>query len=167
MVSCLKNVAVSKSLEELSREVSRVQSQLVGKEEDSEISDENGPLPVPKSCADNFGLLARGENCTDVHLARLIGCVQKAGLDVHDLSRAKGSDDVLPANAYCSGTSNPISRVRSVARTVSSRRRIRWRAMELVHGHEFFLALSNRGALSILDASFKFARASFCVSGEL
>ena len=31
--------------------------------------------------------------------------------------------------------------------------------MKLVDGHESFLALSNRGALSILDASFKFARA--------
>ena len=38
--------------------------------------------------------------------------------------------------------------------------------MELVNGHESFLALSNRGALSILDASFKFARASCLVSGE-
>ena len=39
--------------------------------------------------------------------------------------------------------------------------------MEIVHGHESFLALSNRGALSILDASFKFARASRLISGEL
>ena len=38
--------------------------------------------------------------------------------------------------------------------------------MELINGHESFLALSNRGALSILDASFKFARASYLVSGE-
>ena len=38
--------------------------------------------------------------------------------------------------------------------------------MELVNGHEFFLAVSSRGALSILDASFKFARASHLVSGE-
>ena len=40
----------------------------------------------------------------------------------------------------------------------------RGRAMELFIGHESFLALSNRGALSILDASFKFARASYLVS---
>ena len=46
----------------------------------------------------------------------------------------------------------------SVARTVSSHRRIGGWAMELLNGHESFLALSNRGALSILDASFKFAR---------
>ena len=38
--------------------------------------------------------------------------------------------------------------------------------MELVNGHESFLALSNRGALSILDASFKFERASYLASGE-
>ncbi len=50
------------------------------------------------------------------------------------MSRANGSADVLgykvsPANAYCSGTSKRISRTRSVARTVSSRRCIsggRW-----------------------------------------
>ena len=59
-----------------------------------------------------------------------------------------------------------ISRVRSVARTVSSRSRIASRAMELVSGHESFLTLTNRGAHSILDASFKFARASYRVSGE-
>ena len=57
-------------------------------------------------------------------------------------------------------------RIRSVARTVSSQRRISGRAMELVNGHESFLALSNRGALSIFDASFKFAWASYLVSGE-
>ena len=33
--------------------------------------------------------------------------------------------------------------------------------MELFSGHESFLALSNRGAPSIFDASFKFARASY------
>ena len=114
---------------------------------------------------------ARGANCTDVHLARLIAGVQKAGLDVHDISLASGSADVLgyevtPANAYCSGTSKRVSLFRSVAQTVSSRRRISGRAMELVNGHEPFLALSNRGVLSILDASSKFARASDLVPGE-
>ena len=38
--------------------------------------------------------------------------------------------------------------------------------MELASGHEPPLALSNRGALSILDASFMFARVSHQVSGE-
>ena len=38
--------------------------------------------------------------------------------------------------------------------------------MELVNGHMSFLALSNRCALSILDASFNFARAPFLVSRE-
>ena len=32
--------------------------------------------------------------------------------------------------------------------------------MELFNRHQSFLALSCRGALSVLDASFKFARAS-------
>ena len=113
----------------------------------------------------------RGGNCTDVHLARLIAGVQKAGLDVHDISLARGSAYVLgyevtPANAYCSGTDKRISLFRSVARTISSRRRIGGRAMVLVNDHESFLALSNRGALSILDASSKFTRASDLVPGE-
>ena len=119
------------------------------------------------SYADNFGVLARGANCTNVHLARLMAGVQKAGLDVHDISLASGSAgvigyDVSPVNAHCSGTGMRISRIRSVAR----RRRFCGRAMELGSGQEFFLALSNRGALSILDASYKFARASDVVSGE-
>ena len=49
---------------------------------------------------------------------------------------------------------------------LAQRRRIGGRAMELVSGHESFLTRSNRGALSILDARFKFARASHLVSGE-
>ena len=48
-MSCLDTVAVSKSLVDLAREVAREQGQPAGKEEDSETSDENGPLPVPKS----------------------------------------------------------------------------------------------------------------------
>ena len=47
--SCLKNVTMPKSLEALAREVARVQGKPAAMEEDSEISDENGPLPVPKS----------------------------------------------------------------------------------------------------------------------
>ena len=38
--------------------------------------------------------------------------------------------------------------------------------MEVVNGHESFSALSDRGALSVLDVSFKFARVSYLVSGE-
>ena len=87
-----------------------------------------------------LGVLARGTACSNVHLARLVASVQKAGLDVHDISLASGSADVLgcevsPANTYGSGTGNRISRTRSVARTVSSRRRISGRAMEHVDGH--------------------------------
>ena len=93
-----------------------------------------------------MGVVARGEDCTNVHLARFIAGVQKAGLDIHDISRAKGSADVLgyevsPANAHCSGTSKRISRIRSVSWTVSSRCRISGRLMELVVVHESFLPL--------------------------
>ena len=48
VASCLKAVTMSKSLGELAREVARAQGQPAGKEEDSETSDESGPLPVPK-----------------------------------------------------------------------------------------------------------------------
>ena len=97
-----------------------------------------GVLGFRWSCADNFWVLARGTDCTDVHFARLIACVQKACLDAHEMSLASGSGDVLgcevsPANGR--GTGKRISRIRSVARTVSSRRRIGGRTMELVHGH--------------------------------
>ena len=47
--NCLKKATVSKSLEELAREVARVQGQPAGKEESSESGDESGPLLVPKS----------------------------------------------------------------------------------------------------------------------
>ena len=131
-----------------------------------------GSLGFRWSYVDNFGVLARGANCTNVHLVRLIAGVNTACRDVHDISLASGSADVLgyevsPANAYCSWTRKRIARVRSVARTVSARRRISGRAMELVNGHESFLALSIRGALSILDASFRFARASYLAAGEV
>ena len=118
-----------------------------------------------------WGLWLAVQTALKVHFARSSAGVQKACLDVHDISLASGSAYVLgyevsPANACCSEMCTRISRIRSVARTVSSRRRISGRAMELVNGHESFLALSNRGALLILDASFKFARASYLVSGE-
>ena len=45
----MKGVTMSKSLEELAREVARVQGQPAGREEDSETSDESGPLLVPNS----------------------------------------------------------------------------------------------------------------------
>ena len=109
-----------------------------------------------------FGVLARGADCTDVHLSRLIGGVKRAGLGVHDISLAMGSADVLGnevsrVNVSCTGTAKRIARIRSVV----SSRRIGGGAMELVNGHESFLALSSRGALSILDASFECVRASW------
>ena len=130
-----------------------------------------GSLGFRWSYADNFGVLARGANCTNVHLARLIAGVKKAGLDFHDISLASGSADVLgyevyPANAYCSGADKRLARIRSVATDglfAPSHQRPSDGARQW---SRVLLALSNRGALSILDASFKFARASYLVSGE-
>ena len=115
--------------------------------------------------------MAREADCTNVHLARHNASVKKAGFEVHDKTLASESAgdfgcEVSPANSCCSGTGKRIASIRSVARTVSSRRRICGRAMALVNGHESFLAPSNRGAPSILDGSFKFSRASYLVSGE-
>ena len=89
----------------------------------------------------------------------------RAGLDFQHISLANGDADVLGYEVL-QWNGKRIARIRLVARTVSSRCRVSGRAMELVNGHESFLALSDRGALSILDASFKFAQASYLVAGE-
>ena len=99
--------------------------------------------------------MARSENCTNVHLARLIASIQKTGLDVHDISRADGSADVLgyevsPANAYCSGTGKRTARIRSVARTVSSRRAMEPSMVTCPSWHSAILVLSQ----SLMTASY-------------
>ena len=109
-----------------------------------------GSLGFRWSYADNLGVLARGADCTNVHLARLIAGVRRAGLDVHDISLASGSSDVLgcevsPANSHCSGTGKWIARIRSVERMVSSRRRIR--------GSSVVTSLSWRSAIVVLSQS--------------
>ena len=53
-----------------------------------------GSLGFRWSCADNFGILARGANTTNIHLERFIAGVKRTGLDVHDMSFASGSADV-------------------------------------------------------------------------
>ena len=52
-------------------------------------------LVFRQSYADIFGVLARGVNCTNVRIARLIAGVKRVGLDVHDMSLASGTSDVL------------------------------------------------------------------------
>ena len=47
------------------------------------------------SCADNSGVLARGAVCTNVHLAQHIAGVTRVGVDVHDISFASRSANVL------------------------------------------------------------------------
>ena len=85
------HVAVSKSLVVLASDVAQVEGQLAGKEEDSETSDESGPLPVPKSaravsgrrhhrlrmlvdhlmCRDAVGRIAPGaKSCEDTRRTR-------------------------------------------------------------------------------------------------
>ena len=104
-------------------------------------------------------------NCSNIHFARLIEGVKRTSVDVHDISLAGGTSDVFgydvsPANAYCRGTGKRMPRIRSVARTVSSRRPIGGRAMGLVNGHESFLALRNH----VLSQSW--TPASSLVSGK-
>ena len=49
-----------------------------------------------------LGVLARGANCTNVHLSRLIAGVKEAGLDAHDIFLASGSADVLVCESVTS-----------------------------------------------------------------
>ena len=124
------------------------------------------------SYADNLEVLARGANCTNAHLARLIAGVQKACLDVHDTSLASGSADVLgcelsPANSYCTGTGKRTVRIRSVARTVSSRRSHQRSGGGARQWSRVFLGAQQIVVSSqSLTPSFKFAQASCLVSGE-
>ena len=102
-----------------------------------------GWLPLVVRC-DNVGGLARAAKCTyplpaEVQMFLAMKCLWAKRIAV---GRATGDHQ-----------------------TVSWRRRISGRTMELVNGHESFLALSNRGALSIVDASFKYARASYLNCG--
>ena len=98
-----------------------------------------------------LGVLARGANFTNVHLSRLVAGVQKAGFDIPDISLASGSAEMFSAMRCLRPARIGLerakrrSRIRSVARTVSSRHRMSVRAMELVSGHESLLALSSRG----------------------
>ena len=127
--------------------------------------------PRGVSFADILGVLARGANCTNVHLARPIAGVQKACLGLHDTSFPSGSADVWvvkchqPTRLAVEWANGPHtfdqSRGRSLRAVAVAARR--WRSSTVT---SLFLALSNRGALSILDATFKFAQASCLVSGE-
>ena len=47
------------------------------------------------SYADNFGILDRGIDCSNVHIARLTAGVQRADLDVQEISHATGSPNVI------------------------------------------------------------------------
>ena len=106
------------------------------------------------SFANNFGALAGGAKCTNVHLALVTAGVQKARLDVHDKPSASGSADVIgyemsPANSYCSGTGKGLAPFRSVSRVISSRRRItaaRWNSSVVAN-------LSWRSAIVVLPRS--------------
>ena len=66
---------------------------------------------------------------------------------------------VEQANGYHVFAQSHLRSLRAVALAVGQ-----WSSSMIT---SLFLALSNRGALSILDASFKFARASYLMSGKL
>ena len=115
------------------------------------------------SYADNFWYLAHRTDCTDVDLARLNAGVQKAGLAVHDISLAEVpmfSELVLQWSRQTDGANSfsPPDGLFAPSHWRSGNGARQWSRV--------FLALSNRGALSILDVSFKFALASYLASGE-
>ena len=73
---------------------------------------------------------------------------KRARLDVHDIILASGRAlgyEVSVPNVYCSGTGKRISRIRS-SRTYGLFAPSHQRSG---NGHEYFQALTNRGALSI------------------
>ena len=123
-----------------------------------------GSLGFRWSYADNFGVLARGADDTDVHFARLIAGVKRAGLDVHDISLAFGGVDVLG----CEVSRQTRLAVERLVCTYSLSRAdcIFASSHKRASDEARFLALSNCGALSILDATFNFVRASHLVAGE-
>ena len=73
-----------------------------------------GSLGFRWSYADNFGVLTRGANATNVHIASLILRGPVSMFTTHPFT--SGRADVLgfevsPANAYCSGPGKRISRI--------------------------------------------------------
>ena len=85
------------------------------------------------SYADNLGDLTRRKEGRS-------RCSRK--IPYHRRCRCFGYE-VSPSNAYGSGTGKRISRIRSVAWNVSSRRRIGGRVVEFVNNHEYYLGLAN------------------------
>ena len=70
--------------------------------------------------ADKFGVRARGANRANV-LARLIAGGKKAGLDVHDMSLASGSADVLGFEVPPAKARIAVGRARVVGTCSASR----------------------------------------------
>ena len=110
--------------------------------------------------------MARGADCTHVHLTRLIAGVKRARLDVDDVSLASGSADVLGyevflANSYCSGTGKRLARF-SVSRHGRSLRLVA--SVSERRSSSMVTSLSWRSAIVVLSQSlmpaFKFAWAS-------
>ena len=90
------------------------------------------------------GVLDRGVNCANVHLARLIVGAKRVGLDVHDESLADGTSDVLQIvlrRHKQTDRTYPLSRADDLFASWCQR------VGHGVNGDESLLALSNRGAL--------------------
>ena len=104
-----------------------------------------------------FAVLARDRKpALTFHSTRLIAGAHQVGIDVHGASHASGSTDVcgfvvFPDN--CTFQWNGQTAVTywfNDARTVSSRRRITGRAMQLVSGHESFCHTATVGLSQFL-----------------
>ena len=95
--------------------------------------------------AHNFGLLVRGASCTNVpsHASLQVNRESFSMFTTQPMPAKSACYEVSRANSHSGGTGKRISRMRSVARTVSPRRRISGLAMELVNGHESFRALNS------------------------
>ena len=109
-----------------------------------------GSLVFRWSYADNFGVLARGANCTNVHLARFMSGIKKKPVSMFTTYPLPAEVQMFSNFTYHQPNRIAVKQANGEYASAQSRC---GRAMELVIGHESFLALNNRGALSILDAS--------------
>ena len=91
------------------------------------------------------------------------GNIQEGRLPVHEIEALVPVADTLGcgvAPGVFGATVRRIWKVREAARAAMRRRTLSGRALGHLVGHECFIALGSRVALSVLDASCKFCRAT-------